>query len=82
MAGELDKPLVHPLTARFDFTIEYAPGENDLLRREGAPNPRCPADPQGTSFERRKRATGSEADAVQGEDQRLIVDRLEKSSEN
>ena len=33
MAGELDKPVVDQtgLTGKFDFTVEYARGENDLL---------------------------------------------------
>src|SRR5215469_14542298 len=55
-AGEVDRRVVDQtgLSGKFDFTVEYAPGEGDRLGRPRPPSPPNPdgqaSEPQGASF--------------------------------
>ncbi len=90
MAGELDKPVVDQtgLTGKFDFTVEYARGENDLLFRSLPPIPNGaprepPRDNQGPTFvEALRQQLGLKLESSKGPVQILVIDHVEKPSEN
>jgi uncharacterized protein (TIGR03435 family) len=82
VAGEIDKPVVDrtELEGRFDFTVEYTVGENDLLPPgPGAP----PPDSQGTPFLNAVREQlGLKLVPSKGPMKTLVIDHVEKPSEN
>jgi bla regulator protein BlaR1 len=86
MAGEVDKPVVDKtgLSGTFDFTIEYAPGENDRFVRPGPPNPDAPPpEPQGAAFLRAVRdQLGLKLVSSKGPIRTLVIDHVERPSEN
>jgi uncharacterized protein (TIGR03435 family) len=86
VAGEIDQPVVDQtgLKGRFDFTVEYAAGDNDLLRRAGAPPPDAqPPDSQGAPFLSAVREQlGLKLVSSKGTIKTLIIDHVEKPSEN
>lgn len=86
MAGEVDKPVVDKtgLEGRFDFNIEYTPGENDRFPRPGGPNADAPPpNPSGTSFLNVVRdQLGLKVVSSKGPLRLLVIDYVEKPSEN
>jgi bla regulator protein blaR1 len=86
LAGEVDKPVVDRtgLNGRFDYTIQYMPGENDLLARSlpaGANRP--PENSEGAPFLRAVREQlGLKLTPSRGQVRVLIVDHVEPPSEN
>jgi uncharacterized protein (TIGR03435 family) len=89
MAGEVDRRVVDKtgLSGRFDLTVEYAPGEGDQLGRTRAPSPPNPdgraAEPQGATFLKAVREQlGLKLVATKGPTRMLIIDHVEKPSEN
>jgi bla regulator protein blaR1 len=83
--GEVDKPVVDRtgLSGRFDFTIQYMAGENDMLARSipGANSP--PPSSDGTPFLRALREQlGLKLTPGRGQVRILIVDHVEPPSEN
>ena len=86
MAGEVDKPVVDKtgLDGRFDFTVEYAPGENDRFGRPGPPSADAPPpNPQGAPFLSAVREQlGLKLVSSKGPIRTLIVDHVERPSEN
>jgi bla regulator protein blaR1 len=86
VAGELDKPVVDQtgLKGKFDITVEYVPGENDLLSRTVPSNRDAPPpDSQGTPFLSAVREQlGLRLTPSKGTIKALIIDHVEKPSEN
>jgi uncharacterized protein (TIGR03435 family) len=85
MAGEVDKPVVDKtgLDGKFDFTIEYMPGEGDQFVRSGPPNPDAPMTGQGTAFLRAVREQlGLKLGSSKGPIRMLVIDYIERPSEN
>jgi bla regulator protein BlaR1 len=85
MAGEVDRPVVDQtgLNGRFDFTVEYAPGEYDR-RRHPAPNPDAPPfDSQGAAFLTAVREQlGLKLVPSKGPIRMLVIDHVQRPSEN
>jgi uncharacterized protein (TIGR03435 family) len=87
VSGEIDKPVMDQtgLKGRFDFTVEYVAGENDLLRRVGEPSPDAPPPPDspGTPFLNAIREQlGLKLTPSKATLKTLIIDHVEKPSEN
>jgi uncharacterized protein (TIGR03435 family) len=86
MAGEVDRPVVDKtgLSGRFDFTIEFTPGENDGIRRSVPPvSDAPPPDPQGAPFLHAMREQlGLKLVPSKGQIRMLVVDHVEMPSEN
>jgi bla regulator protein blaR1 len=89
--GEVDRAVVDKtgLSGRFDFTIEYMPGEDDRLARSvlslsGAPNPNArPRESNGPSLlEAVRKQLGLKLVSDKGPVQILVVDHVERPSEN
>lgn len=91
-AGEVEKPILDAtgLQGRFDFTVEFSPGENDQLfrgplfaaARAGAAGGQ-PKDPQGPTFlESVRKQLGLKLAPEKGPVQVLVVDHVEPPSEN
>lgn len=93
IAGEVDKPVLDKtgLSGRFDFTIEYTPGQNDSIRRvndllrSNAANadPLPPPNPEGAPFLNAVRdQLGLKLVRSTGPIRRLVIDHVEWPSEN
>jgi bla regulator protein blaR1 len=96
--GEVDKPVLDKtgLSGRFDFTIEYAPGPNDSIRRvndllrsraANADSPQNSADsppnPEGAPLLNAVRdQLGLKLAPSKGTTKTLVIDHVEKPSEN
>jgi uncharacterized protein (TIGR03435 family) len=79
--GELDKPVVDHtgLTGMFDFMLELPAGMMSLFPKP--PNPDAP--PPGTPFlDAVRRQLGLKLERSRGEVQTLIIDHIERPSEN
>ncbi len=86
MAGEVDRPVVDRtgLAGRFDFSIEFKPGEGDRFRRAGAPNAdaRSPDSPVTPFLHAMREQLGVKLVASKGPVRKLVIDRVERPSEN
>jgi len=86
MAGEVDRPIVDKtgLGGRFDFSLEYTPGENNQLRGPGPPSPdAAPPSSEGTPFlSAMREQLGLKLVSSKGPIRILIIDHVEKPSEN
>jgi uncharacterized protein (TIGR03435 family) len=86
MAGEIDRPVVDRtgLDGRFDFLIEFKPGGGDRIRRVGAPDDEAPSPDSPTTpfLEALREQLGLKVVASKGPVRRLIIDRVERPSEN
>jgi uncharacterized protein (TIGR03435 family) len=89
MAGEVDRRVVDKtgLSGKFDFTVEYAPGEGDGFGRPRAPSPPNPdaqaSAPLGATFLKAVREQlGLKLVPTKGPIRMLIIDHVEKPSEN
>lgn len=86
MAGEVDRPVIDKtgLEGRFDFTLEYAPGQSDLLRGPSPLNPDAPPlSAEGNPFVSAMREQlGLKLVPSKGPIRMLIVDHVERPSEN
>jgi uncharacterized protein (TIGR03435 family) len=95
--GEVDKPVLDKtgLSGRFDFTIEYAPGPNDSIRRvndllrsraanaDSPPNPDSPPDAEGAPFLNAvRKQLGLKLARSTGPMRRLVIDHVEWPTEN
>lgn len=90
-AGEVEKPVLDGtgLQGRFDFTVEFTPGENDQLRRGplftfgGRPPEARPPDSQGPTFlEAVRKQLGLKLTPEKGAIEVLVVDHVEPPTEN
>jgi uncharacterized protein (TIGR03435 family) len=86
MAGEIDRPVVDRsgLDGRYDFSIEFKPGEGDRIRRLGAPNADAPSsDSPATPFlDALREQLGLKLIASKGPVRKLVIDNVERPSEN
>jgi uncharacterized protein (TIGR03435 family) len=79
MAGEVDKPVVDEtgLEGKFDFVMQFTPGENDRLTR--AP----PPDPSGVPFQNALRdQLGLKLKSSRAPIRAIVIDHVERPSEN
>ncbi len=90
-AGEVERPVLDGtgLEGRFDFTLEFAPGENDRLKRSFLPfsSERTaeaqPPDSEGPTFlDAVRKQLGLKLAPDRGAIQVLVVDQVERPSEN
>jgi uncharacterized protein (TIGR03435 family) len=86
LAGEVDKPVVDRmgLNRRFDFTIEYARGENAILGRPSPPDADAPPpSPRGAPLlSALREQLGLKLVSSKGPIRMLVVDHIETLSEN
>jgi uncharacterized protein (TIGR03435 family) len=77
--GQLGRPVVDQtgLTGRFDYTLEWIPETNTQ------PNAEIPADPQGLVFlDALREQLGLKLQSAKGPVQVLVIDHVERPSEN
>jgi uncharacterized protein (TIGR03435 family) len=86
MAGEIDRPVVDRtgLDGRFDFSIEFKPGEGDRIRRvepsnADAPSPDSPPTP---FLDAMRDQLGVKLVVSKGPVRKLVIDRVERPSRN
>jgi uncharacterized protein (TIGR03435 family) len=86
MSGEIDRPVIDKtgLDGRFDFKIEFRPGEGDRIRQVGSPNGDAPSpDSLATPFLYAMREQlGVKLVASKGQVRKLVIDHVERPSEN